>query len=44
MNPLFDEEIRGHHSTRDHVLTVVSDDDLAQQMPGSNPTLGELLI
>ncbi|WP_114559370.1 DinB family protein [Desertihabitans aurantiacus] len=44
MNTLFDEEIRGHHSMRDHVLTLVSDDDLTEQMPGSNPTLGELLV
>ncbi|HKA69905.1 MAG TPA: hypothetical protein VKG85_12395 [Actinomycetes bacterium] len=44
MNSLFDEEIRGHHSMRDHLLTVVSDADLAYQLPGQNPTLGELLI
>jgi hypothetical protein len=29
MNNLFEEEIRGHHSMRDHLLTVVSDADLA---------------
>ena len=44
MNTLFDEEIRGHHSMRDHLLTVVSDDDLAFDLPGQNPTLGELLV
>lgn len=44
MNTLFDEEIRGHHSMRDHLLTVVSDADLDYKMPGKNPTLGELLI
>lgn len=44
MNSLFDEEIRGHHSMRDHLLTVVSDADLGYEMPGDNPTLGELLI
>jgi hypothetical protein len=44
MNTLFDEEIRGHHSMRDHLLTVVSDDDLAYALPGTNPTLGELLV
>jgi hypothetical protein len=44
MNSLFDEEIRGHHSMRDHVLTVVSDADLAHKLPGSNPMLGELLV
>jgi uncharacterized damage-inducible protein DinB len=44
MNSLFDEEIRGHHSMRDHLLTVVSDADLGYEMPGDNPTLGQLLI
>jgi hypothetical protein len=44
MNSLFEEEIRGHHSMRDHLLTVVSDADLAYKLPGQNPTLGELLI
>ena len=44
MNHLFDEEIRGHHSMRDHLLTLVSDADLAYRLPGTNPTLGELLI
>ena len=44
MNSLFEEEIRGHHSMRDHLLTVVSDVDLAYQLPGQNPTLGELLV
>jgi hypothetical protein len=44
MNNLFDEEIRGHHSMRDHVLTLVSDADLAYKLPGHNPTLGEVLV
>jgi len=44
MNNLFDEEIRGHHSMRDHLLTVVSDADLAYKLPGHNPTLGELVV
>ena len=44
MNTLFDEEIRGHHSMRDHVLTLVSDADLAFKLPGRNPTLGEVLV
>jgi hypothetical protein len=44
MNALFDEEIRGHHSMRDHLLTVVSDADLAYRLPGRNPALGELLV
>jgi hypothetical protein len=44
LNSLFDEEIRGHHSMRDHLLTVVSDADLAYRLPGLNPTLGELLV
>jgi hypothetical protein len=44
MNRLFEEEIRGHHSMRDHLLTLVSDSDLAYKLPGNNPTLGELLV
>ena len=44
MNNLFEEEIRGHHAMRDHLLTVVSDADLAYKLPGQNPTLGELLV
>lgn len=44
MNSLFDEEIRGHHSMRDHLLTLVSDADLTYRLPGRNPTLGELLV
>ncbi len=44
MNSLFEDEIRGHHSMRDHLLTVVSDADLAYKLPGQNPTLGELLV
>jgi hypothetical protein len=44
LNSLFEEEIRGHHSMRDHLLTVVSDADLAYRLPGLNPTLGELLV
>jgi hypothetical protein len=44
VNTLFDEEIRGHHSMRDHLLTLVSDTDLAFRLPGANPTLGELLV
>ena len=44
MNNLFDEEIKGHHSMRDHLLTVVSDADLGYELPGANPTLGEVLI
>ena len=44
MHNLFDEEIRGHHSMRDHLLTLVSDAELYYKLPGRNPTLGELLI
>ena len=44
MNRLFDDEIRGHHSMRDHLLTVVSDADLAYKLPGQNPSLGEQLV
>lgn len=44
MNNLFDEEIRGHHSMRDHLLTLLTDADLDYKLPGANPTLGELLV
>jgi hypothetical protein len=44
MNSLFEEEIRGHHSMRDHLLTVLSDADLAYRLPGLNPSLGHLLV
>ena len=44
MNSLFEDEIRGHHSMRDHLLSVVSDADLAYKLPGHNPTLGDLLV
>src|SRR5512134_1190700 len=44
MSSLFEEEIRGHHSMRDHLLTLVSDADLTYKLPGWNPTLGELLV
>lgn len=44
MNDLFEQEIRGHHSMRDHVLTLVSDTDLGYRLPGWNPTLGEVLV
>lgn len=44
MNSLFDEEIRGHHSMRDHLLSLVTDADLGYKLPGANPTLGQLLV
>ncbi len=44
MNTLFDEEIRGHHSMRDHLLTLISDADLAYELPGANPSLGGVLV
>jgi hypothetical protein len=44
MNSLFDEEIRGHHSMRDHLLSLLTDADLAFKLPGQNPTLGGQLI
>jgi uncharacterized damage-inducible protein DinB len=44
MNGLFEEEIRGHHGMRDHLLSLVSEADLAYKLPGQNPTLGELLV
>ncbi|HEX2765731.1 MAG TPA: hypothetical protein VHR55_03710 [Candidatus Limnocylindria bacterium] len=44
MNDLFEEEIRGHHSMRDHLLTLVTDADLGYRLPGWNPTLGGVLV
>ena len=44
MNDLYDEEIRPHHSMRDHLLTLVSDADLDYELPGQNPTLGGQLV
>lgn len=44
MNSLYEEEIRGHHSMRDHLLAVVSDADLAYKLPGQNPSLGGVLV
>lgn len=44
MNDLYDEEIRPHHSMRDHLLTLVSDADLDYKLPGQNPTLGGQLV
>jgi hypothetical protein len=44
VNDLFDADLRGHHSMRDLVLTVISDEELAYQLPGKNPTLGGLLV
>ena len=44
MNNPFEEEVRGHHSTRDHLLTLVSDADLATSLPGQNPMPGEVLV
>lgn len=44
MNTLFEDEIRGHHRMRDHLLTLVTDADLDDGLPGANPTLGEVLV
>ena len=44
MNSLYAEEIHGHHSMRDHVLSLLSDEDLSYTLPGRNPTLGDLLV
>lgn len=44
MNKLFEEEIRGHHSMRDLLLTLVSDADLDYKLPGHNPTLGGQIV
>lgn len=44
MNGLYDEEIVGHHSMRDYLLTVLADEDLGLELPGANPTLGDVVI
>jgi hypothetical protein len=38
----FDHEYLGSHDLRDQLLDMISDQDLAYKLPGSNPTLGEL--
>jgi hypothetical protein len=42
VNSLVEDELPGTHDLRDHLLGMISDQDLAYKLPGSNPTLGEL--
>lgn len=42
MNSLVEEELPGNQDLRDQLLDMLSDQDLAYKLPGSNPTLGEL--
>ncbi|MBA8794620.1 hypothetical protein FHX74_002239 [Friedmanniella endophytica] len=41
---LFEAEIRGHHSMRDHLLDLLTDAELSFALPGRNPTLAGLLV
>jgi hypothetical protein len=42
MNSLIEHELPGTHNLRDQLMGMISDQDLAYKLPGSNPTLGEL--
>ena len=42
MNSLLEEELPGTHNLRDQLLDMITDQDLAYKLPGTNPTLGEL--
>lgn len=42
MNSLLEDELPGTHNLRDQLMGMISDEDLAYKLPGSNPTLGEL--
>lgn len=42
MNSLIEQELAGIHDLRDQLMGMISDQDLAYKLPGSNPTLGEL--
>ena len=42
MNSLVQEELPGSQDLRDQLMGMISDQDLAYKLPGSNPTLGEL--
>ena len=39
-----EEDLRGHQSMRDNLVRLLSDADLAFELPGDNPTLGGLLV
>ncbi|GHO46052.1 DinB family protein [Ktedonospora formicarum] len=42
MNSLIEHELPGIHDLRDQLMGMISDQDLAYKLPGSNPTFGEL--
>jgi hypothetical protein len=42
MNSLIEQELPGIYNLRDQLMSMISDQDLAYKLPGSNPTLGEL--
>ena len=42
MNSLIEEELPGNNKLRDQLLDMVTDQELAYKLPGSNPALGEL--
>jgi hypothetical protein len=42
MNSLVEDEFPGTHNLRDQLMGMITDQDLAYKLPGSNPTLGEL--
>jgi hypothetical protein len=42
MNSLIEEELPGNLDLRDHMLDLMTDQDLAYKLPGKNPTFGDL--
>jgi hypothetical protein len=44
MNSIVEEELPAIQGERDLLLAMVTDQDLAYKLPGSNPTLGELFV
>ena len=42
MNSLVEDELPGTHNLRDHLMGMITDQDLTYKLPGSNPTLAEL--
>ncbi len=43
MNTILENEYPGNHDLRDQMLDILSDADLAYQLPGNNLTLGALI-
>lgn len=42
MNSILENELPGNQDLRDQLMEMISDQDLAYKLPGTNPTLGEL--